>query len=694
MSTTNWDEFTPVGPDGKPQEKKPTAVDWSQFTPVKPAGFMRRAADQGIKLAQGVVGVPETAVGIADLVTGGWAGKAAEDAGVRFKEAKQILGDQLSPEQKAADAEVNDAKGFFPTVGAMVKNPSTILGATMESAPSMLTGGVAARGLMKVAPALSPIVAGAAGEGIVAAGQSAEQIRQEDPSGTLTPQQSALAAASGAATGLIGFGAGKLANKLGIGDVETMLAAGKLGAVGKEATDAAAKKGIARKIGEGFASEGVLQELPQSYQEQVAQNLALGKPWDEGAAEAGAQGMMAGGLMGAGGNLASHFAENKGPDPTGAPGATPPPAAPGTPPATPTGPADQNLGFKPGAAAKPSESMGLDPAAGPMSAAAALAVDTAAARQPMGESLTGTDNATMLQRAAQGNSPLQEAIKDRTSDPFSGVTIPEGAASEADRRAYEEAFNRPAPPEYLALSPDERKSVLYGNKEVSDGGQQFTGTKDGDILNGMGTPFKTRFAAARRAHMMGKEWGIEPVADGFVARWKGPANEGSTASGPASVGTGQAPQNLAQPSPGSDQLQPSKAEPAPDTQQSGAQSAPAPVAVQGVGSGSSSGNDTTKPQIPAGNNAQTTTSAPAAPAAGLPAAGSAPVQAAGIDDLPAYVESMRGKSVYYAHEPQGTPANVPQPAQPGTQASQTPSAQGAAHLAAASRRNSSSRRTA
>ena len=104
---------------------------------------------------------------------------------------------------------------------------------------------------------------------------------------------------------MISLGSGKLANKLGIGDVQTMLAAGKLGPVGEQAIEAGAKKGIIRKIGEGVVNEGILQELPQSYQEQVAQNIAQGKPWDEGAAEAGAQGMMAGGLMGAGANVAS-----------------------------------------------------------------------------------------------------------------------------------------------------------------------------------------------------------------------------------------------------------------------------------------------------------------------------------------------------------------------------------------------------
>ena len=56
------------------------SLDLNEFqsAPPKPSGAIRRLADQGIKLAQGVVNVPEAAVGLADLVTGGQAGKEAD----------------------------------------------------------------------------------------------------------------------------------------------------------------------------------------------------------------------------------------------------------------------------------------------------------------------------------------------------------------------------------------------------------------------------------------------------------------------------------------------------------------------------------------------------------------------------------------------------------------------------------------
>lgn len=339
-------------------------------------------------------------MGLADLTTGGRAGQLAERAGVRFKDAKNVLTDLQSDEQKAADLEVQKADGFVPTVRAMVRNPSTIANAVAESAPSMIVGGAAARGLMRAGALRSPIAAGAAGEGIVTAGQNAEQVRQETATGTLTPQQAAVLAGSGLATGAISLAGGKLANKLGIGDVDTMLASGKLGPVGPAA---GAPKGALRRIGEGAVSEGVLQEAPQSYQEQVAQNVALGKPWDEGAASAAAAGMLVGGVTGAAGNvLAGSPQAPVQPPPAVAP--TTPPAAPAAPPASPAAPADQvganltpSVGAIPNGEVLPlmpaeqaqkvdysrpavtrARAMGINPDRGPLSAAAAIAVNNGA----------------------------------------------------------------------------------------------------------------------------------------------------------------------------------------------------------------------------------------------------------------------------------------------------------------------------
>lgn len=259
--------------------------------PVEPSGFLRRnIADPALSLLKGAVGVPEFVVGVADMATGGQAGKISEDGfGFKPKEAKETISSWQSPELQYARAKVAEADGFVPTVKALVQNPSAIVDTALESAPSMLGGAGVAKGVIKGLPKIAPFVAAAIGEGTVTAGQTAEQVRQESPSGTTSVKQNLIAAGSGALTGMIGLAGGKIAKTLGIGDLDVILAGGK---------GAAANKNLLRRVAEGAFTEGILEELPQSAQEQVAQNLALNKPWNEGVAKSAASGMIVGGLMG------------------------------------------------------------------------------------------------------------------------------------------------------------------------------------------------------------------------------------------------------------------------------------------------------------------------------------------------------------------------------------------------------------
>lgn len=261
--------------------------------PPPKSGLIRRAVgDTAVTAVKAAISLPEMAVGLGSLASGGRVGKAAEEAGFRPKEARAFLDTLYSPEQQAANREVQQAEGFIDTAAAALRNPSTIFHAVVESAPSMLpAAGIARAGMALKA---NPLLAIGAGEGIVSAGQTAEQIRQQTDDGLLTGQQSLIAGTSGALTGLIGGVAGKIANKLGIGDVQQMLA-------GVQQAGPRAEKALTRALLEGFATEGILQELPQSAQEQIAQNVALGKPWDEGVGNAAAMGALAGGVMGVGG---------------------------------------------------------------------------------------------------------------------------------------------------------------------------------------------------------------------------------------------------------------------------------------------------------------------------------------------------------------------------------------------------------
>lgn len=274
------------------------------------SSWARRIPDYGISALKGAISLPEAAVGLADIVTGGYAGKGAEAVGFKPKEAKEILDEYLSPQQKEANRKVQEAEGFFETIGTAIREPSTIVHSIIESAPSMVGGAGTARAGIALLSKIPKVVkvleqggkaaqtlytgAGAMGEGAVSAGQTAEQIRQETPGGLLSVKQTALAAGSGFLTSLFGLMGGKLANRLEIGDIDILLAGG---------TKAETKKGIIRRAIESAISEGAFEELPQSAQEQIAQNVALGKPPGEGVANAAATGMLAGAVMGSGGGV-------------------------------------------------------------------------------------------------------------------------------------------------------------------------------------------------------------------------------------------------------------------------------------------------------------------------------------------------------------------------------------------------------
>lgn len=268
------------------------ALEAPKQPPMPGRGVAGWARDLGISALKGAIAVPEAAVGLADIATGGQAGKKLEELGYRPAEARAILDDLQTDQAKQASAAVQNADGVMGTLGAVIDNPSVIPQAIVESAPLMGGGGGVARGLMKVAPKMGVLGAAAAGEGIVSAGSSAEQIRQQTADGLLTGEQAGIAATIGALTGSLGALGGKIAKKLGIGDVDTMIAQGSL--------DAGVRKGVVRSTLEGAVSEGILEELPQSVQEQALQNLALGKPIDEGVDQAAVLGALTGAAMGAG----------------------------------------------------------------------------------------------------------------------------------------------------------------------------------------------------------------------------------------------------------------------------------------------------------------------------------------------------------------------------------------------------------
>lgn len=451
-------------------------------------GFKGWAGDALGVVARGAISVPEAAVGLLDIPTGGAVGKALENeggaVGLRFKQAKEAASDLFdSDATKQQNQQFQQADGIVEKAKVALSNPSMVVRAVGESVPSMIAGGAAARGLMAATKlgqmgAAGAALAGAAGEGITAAGSAAEQIRQETPDGLLSPTQAALAAGTGVATAGFGVLGGRVANKLGIGDAETMLAQGTKGMAKQNADDAAtaavnplvqqaAAKSIPRRVVEGAISEGFLEELPQSVAEQIFQNVALGKDWLTDVDSAVVMGVLSGGAMGgaaAGYHGIKQPKAGAGEVPPGQPGTAPvegsaqPGAVPTNPgmeriqqafaaqlaalqqqeqgdptvpqTAPPDGAAalaqqqaqaeaqrqaaidasravqspDDEIYQSTGATVPRSVAMGLDPAAGPLSAGAALAVDTGASDQ--------VQQAAALAQAAevaqkQGKKPAQ-----------------------------------------------------------------------------------------------------------------------------------------------------------------------------------------------------------------------------------------------------------------------------------------------
>jgi len=249
--------------------------------------------DVAISAGRGVVGLGEAAVGLADIPTLGHVGKALESLGYDPEATKEFLGQYYSPAQKAATEEVGRARGFIGKGKAMLQHPSTIGHAVVESAPLMLGGAAGARALLAKGVVSSPLVAGAIGEGLVSAGGAAEEIRQQTPDGLLTIKESLIPVASGFGTGVFALVGGRVAQKLGIVDVDTFLAGGSN----------VTSVGIMKRIIGGGLSEGLFEELPQSMQEQVWLNAALDKPLLENVPEAGATGTLVGFAMGTGFNI-------------------------------------------------------------------------------------------------------------------------------------------------------------------------------------------------------------------------------------------------------------------------------------------------------------------------------------------------------------------------------------------------------
>lgn len=414
----------PVANTAPGSNNKNTKFDPSTAKAVD-KGFGGHVRDLGASLMGGLASVPDVAVGVADLYTGGRAGKAVDNLSENFKlgEGQKYWQDKKTDHAKVQSQEFSDAEGIVDKTKVALSNPSMIANTVVESLPSMALGGLAGRGLNVASKGLiNPVAAGAAGEGLVMAGGQAEQIRQQTDDELLTGGQVAAAAATGVAGSALGYLGGRLAQKLGLADVDTLMASGVKGQVLQEAAQEIPLSSIPKAVALGAISEGLFEEMPQSVTETVMQNVALDKPWHEGLDDAIVMGTLAGTAMGgtvAGASKASQWAnqpkankteDSADTDTTGTNPMLPTPTGgnggltglgydglqgeyipAGAQAADQTAPVRQNFeydqmqtdadnqlqygGQSRQYAPTPSQQMGIDPNAGPLSTAAATAVD-------------------------------------------------------------------------------------------------------------------------------------------------------------------------------------------------------------------------------------------------------------------------------------------------------------------------------
>lgn len=301
------------------------------------------AKDVGLAGAKGVVGLGQMGIGLANILTGwypdnplgvGQWGKMMDKLGYNPEQTNRFFTGLQTPIAQTQQQEVESAEGFIATLKSLAINPVALTTMVVESVPGTVSAGAAGGQLTKMLMlqatkeaaeqglkgyAASKFIANkvkdqipqiaaaaAASEGVQTAGSIAEQARER---GQDWDQYVAPAVAAGLGTAAIGMVSGKVGRKLGIGDIETDIAARMAGVKGGVGVS---KDPFAKAIFKEMAKEGLLEELPQGVQEQLFTNLATGQPWDKDLGKAGAQSLAAGVAMGGG-----HAAFTKALDRTG-----------------------------------------------------------------------------------------------------------------------------------------------------------------------------------------------------------------------------------------------------------------------------------------------------------------------------------------------------------------------------------------
>ena len=292
-----------------------------EWVPTEPDASL--AKDLAVSALSGVQGTGASLVGLADLLLPGDQAEQARRLGVDYPARQRATREHYSSAQKRQAEALGTTEGVIPTLRELAKHPAQVAHLAVESLPLMAGGGAIAKGIRTAIPGIAALVAGGVGEGAIGAGLTASGF--EDETGDLTPLQRVLAVTAGGATGLVGVGGGRLAQRLGLPDPDTLLAGGRPGARAAFAPAAALTE----------AGEEILQAPGET----IAENVGMGRPAFEGLPQAATLGGVTGGVVGGGvgiGQLAMHGLTPAPPAPAVSeiPPIVPetPPILPGTPP--------------------------------------------------------------------------------------------------------------------------------------------------------------------------------------------------------------------------------------------------------------------------------------------------------------------------------------------------------------------------
>ena len=267
------------------------------------------AQDVGLAVGQAVIGTGQAAYGLANLATLGGLDRAT-GMSENFAESQQTLealkSDPYQRDKQQASA-LFDRGDIGGGVMQYAMNPELLTDAAIQSVPYMLgvaglsraAAGRAAAGLTgeaaTAAASKAAVRANLAGQAGMTAGQSNVDIVNQAREQGYSEEDAQLRGLAGAPIGLLTAGISKLT---GAADLESKAAQAFMsGAAGSAAKNKGANvlatvlAGTARESGE---------ELLQSGQEKIGANLAVGKPWNEGVAEAASVGALLGGVLGGG----------------------------------------------------------------------------------------------------------------------------------------------------------------------------------------------------------------------------------------------------------------------------------------------------------------------------------------------------------------------------------------------------------